>query len=190
MTNLWPNQVSYRPQFWTVEKSIYLQLSLNFRITIQTYVAVWTMYRCWKYYACYAWPESHTNWSCWLNTVPSLWQYRCSSLAWWSRDNRWSVNTFCGFIIGPNFFEPIKQNGFSAYMLNLWLWSPLYWIILRTAHWLACFWYLIGISELNSKRGIETGVGWLYELARNAVAKNVHDTTEIVTKFTTALKDP
>ena len=35
------------------------------------------------------------------------------------------------------------------------------------AHWLACFWYLIGISELNSKKGKETGVGWLYELARS-----------------------
>ena len=35
------------------------------------------------------------------------------------------------------------------------------------AHWLACFWYLIGISELNSDYGIRTGVGWLYELSRS-----------------------
>ena len=32
------------------------------------------------------------------------------------------------------------------------------------AHWLACFWYLIGYRELNSEQGIRTGVGWLYEL--------------------------
>ena len=35
------------------------------------------------------------------------------------------------------------------------------------AHWLACFWYLIGVSELNSAYGIRTGVGWLYELSRS-----------------------